>query len=142
MKQARFVFVMAMVTVGVLVLAGSVALAAVTVKGTPEADHLVGTDKAENFIPYNGNDIVEAKGGNDTVHHSYGDDTIYGGSGNDTLRGGFGKDEIWGGPGNDLIDCAYVGDREANSDDDIAHIVEGEDTVVDCKTVIPDDTTT
>ena len=86
--------------------------------------------------------MVYASGGNDDVRHSYGNDKIYGGAGNDTLRGGFDNDEIWGGPGKDLIDCAYVESRDKGEDYDIAHAVHGEDTVVDCKTVIYDDTST
>ena len=83
--------------------------------------------------------MVYAYGGNDDVRHSYGNDKIYGGAGNDTLRGGFDNDEIWGGPGEDLIDCAYVKSRDKGEDYDIAHAVLGEDTVVDCKTVLYDD---
>ena len=56
------------------------------------------------------------------------------------LRGGFDNDEIWGGPGKDLIDCAYVASRDKGEAYDIAHAVLGEDTVVDCKTVVHDDT--
>jgi hypothetical protein len=49
-------------------------------------------------------------------------------------------DEIWGGPGEDLIDCAYVASRDKGEDYAIAHTVLDEDTVVDGKTVVYDDT--
>ena len=128
-----------------LLLASGVALAA-TVKGTSGNDTLYGTpdgnDTKDNILPYSGDDVVYALDGDDTVHHSYGDDKIYGGGGNDTLRGGFGNDEIWGGPGRDLIDCAYVESRDKGEDSDTAHAVRGEDTVVDCKTIEYDDTST
>ena len=121
-----------------MLLASGVALAA-TVKGTGGNDYLVGTSSRDVLIPYSGNDVVYAYGGNDDVRHSYGNDKIYGGAGDDTLRGGFDNDEIWGGPGKDLIDCAYVASRDKGEAYDIAHAVRGEDTVVDCKTVVYDD---
>lgn len=87
------------------------------------------------IIPFDGDDTVYAEGGNDDVRHSFGDDTIYGGAGGDTLRGGRGSDTIYGGPGRDLIDCAYKETR-AGDVEDTAYATLGEDTVVDCKTVI------
>jgi Ca2+-binding RTX toxin-like protein len=137
MTRVRFML-MVVVAVGVLVLVGGVALAAVTIKGTSKDDHLVGTEADENFIPYGGDDVVETMGGTDTVHHSYGNDTIKGGPGNETLRGGFGNDVIDGSgdPGyKDLIDCAYVEPRENRRATDRAIADKGWDTVVDCKTV-------
>ena len=120
-----------------MVLAGGVALAAATIKGTPKDDHLVGTSADENFIPYGGDDTVETKGGKDTVRHSYGNDKITGGPGNEVLRSGFGNDTIDGSgdPGyKDLIDCAYVDSRERPDATDHAIADKGWDTVVDCKT--------
>lgn len=131
-----------------LVLAGGVALAATTIyctvakscQGTGGDDVIYGTESRDTIIPYDGNDWVEANGGNDEVRHSFGDDTIYGGAGDDTLRGGRGTDEIWGGAGKDLIDCAYLKPRAADVED-IAHYNPEEDTVVDCKTLVPYDET-
>ena len=124
----------------VVLLAGGVALAA-NVKGDENDNVLPGTESRDTINPFGGNDVVYALGGNDDVRHSYGDDKILGGSGNDTLRGGFDNDEIWGGPGRDLIDCAYLESRDKGEAYDIAHAVRGEDTVVDCKTVLWDDAT-
>ena len=39
-----------------------------------------------------------------------------------------------------MIDCAYVASRDKGEAYDIAHAVLGQDTVVDCKTVVYDDT--
>ena len=134
----KSVLLLASMALAVL-LASGVALAA-NVKGTDGVDVLYGTPSRDVINPFSGNDTVYAKGGNDDVRHSYGNDKIYGGAGNDTLRGGFDNDEIWGGPGKDLIDCAYVASRDKGEAYDIAHAVRGEDTVVDCKTVLYDDT--
>jgi len=106
--------------------------------GTDGDDTITGTGSRDTINPFGGNDLVRALGGNDDVRHSYGNDTIYGDDGNDTLRGGFGNDEIWGGPGRDLIDCAYIESRDQGEAYDIAH-TDGNDTVVDCKTVVYDD---
>jgi Ca2+-binding RTX toxin-like protein len=134
----KTVLVLASITLAVL-LASGVALAA-NIKGDGNDNVLTGTKSRDTINPFGGNDTVYAKGGNDAVRHSYGNDKIFGGSGNDTLRGGFDNDEIWGGPGNDLIDCAYIASRDKGEDYDIAHAVLGQDTVVDCKTVVYDDT--
>jgi Ca2+-binding RTX toxin-like protein len=133
---------------GVLLLLASIALAVVVaggvayaanIAGTGGDDVLTGTEARDTLNPFGGNDVVYALGGNDDVRHSYGNDKIYGGAGNDTLRGGFDNDEIWGGPGKDLIDCAYVASRDKGEAYDIAHAHLGEDTVVDCKTVVYND---
>jgi Ca2+-binding RTX toxin-like protein len=135
----KTISVLASVALAVL-LASGIALAA-TVKGDENDNVLTGTPNRDVINPFAGNDTVYAKGGNDDVRHSYGNDKIFGGSGNDTLRGGFDNDEIWGGPGRDLIDCAYLESRDKGEDYDVAHAVLGQDTVVDCKTVVYDDTT-
>ena len=134
----KTILVLASVALAVL-LASGIALAA-TVKGDGNDNVLEGTPNRDVINPFGGNDTVYAKGGNDDVRHSYGNDKIFGGSGNDTLRGGFDNDEIWGGPGRDLIDCAYLESRDKGEDYDVAHAVLGQDTVVDCKTVVYDDT--
>ena len=136
----KTVLVLTSITLAVL-LASGVALAA-NIKGDGDDNVLTGTESRDTINPFGGNDTVYANGGNDDVRHSYGNDKIFGGWGNDTLRGGFDNDEIWGGPGNDLIDCAYVASRDKGEDYDIAHAVLGQDTVVDCKTIVYDDMTT
>src|SRR5215204_5800878 len=127
----KVILVLASMALAVL-LASGIALAA-TVKGDGNDNVLTGTPNRDVINPFGGNDTVYALGGNDDVRH---------GSGNDTLRGGFDNDEIWGGPGRDLIDCAYLESRDKGEDYDTAHAVLGQDTVVDCKTVVYDDTTT
>ena len=123
-----------------VLLASGVALAA-NIKGTEGDDPaLTGTESRDTINPFAGNDTVYALGGNDDVRHSFGEDTIYGGAGNDTLRGGRGTDTLYGGPGKDLIDCAYLETR-ASDVADTAYATRGEDTVVDCKTVIYSDPT-
>jgi len=138
-RRGSLIIALVAITAALTVGAG-VALAA-SVQGGSGDDTLYGTPNRDNINPFGGSDVVYALGGNDDVRHSYGDDKILGGSGNDTLRGGFDNDEIWGGPGRDLIDCAYLESRDKGEAYDIAHAVRGEDTVVDCKTVLWDDTT-
>jgi Ca2+-binding RTX toxin-like protein len=67
---------------------------AVTISGTPGADHLVGTA---------GPDVIDGKGGDDKIDGLGGDDVICGGDGSDKLLGGDGNDRISGGEGCDLI---------------------------------------
>ncbi len=138
MGMRKTILLLASFALAVLLASGA-ALAA-NIKGDENDNVLTGTKSRDTINPFAGNDTVYALGGNDDVRHSYGNDKIYGGSGADTLRGGFDNDEIWGGPGKDLIDCAYVASRDKGEDYDIAHAVLGEDTVVDCKTVVYDDT--
>ena len=137
-KMKRSVL-LAITMAAALLLASGVALAA-TVKGTSgNDDPLEGTEKTDNILPYNGDDVVNAYGGDDTVHHSFGADTIYGGDGNDTLRGGRGADTIYGGPGADLIDCAYL---ESRGDPGIDVVYRDSlDTVVDYPEPYLDDPT-
>jgi Ca2+-binding RTX toxin-like protein len=86
---------------------------AATIQGTEGDDVLTGTESRDVIIPFGGNDVDDARGGNDT---------------------------IYGGPGRDLIDCAYLETRSGDSED-TAYANRGEDTVVDCKTVIYPDPT-
>ena len=138
MGMRRSVLLLASLALAML-LASGVALAA-NLKGDEFDNVITGTQSRDTINPFSGNDTVYALGGNDDVRHSFGDDYIEGGAGNDTLRGGRGTDTIYGGPGKDLIDCAYL---ETRADDvgDTAYATRGEDTVVDCKTVIYSDPT-
>src|SRR5829696_8427440 len=118
----KAILVLASVALAVL-LASGIAFAA-TVKGDGNDNVLTGTPNRDVINPFGGNDTVYALGGNDDVRHSYD------------------NDKIWGGSGRDLIDCAYLESRDKGEDYDTAHAVLGQDTVVDCKTVVYDDTTT
>jgi Ca2+-binding RTX toxin-like protein len=107
---------------GILVVAGGVALADPAVdgqcgdwfkcecqgglcKGTPGEDHMYGTDSAsgDKIFAYAGDDSIYAEAGGDYVDAGPGVDFIQGdaagglyGSGNDTLYGGDENDEIYG----------------------------------------------
>ena len=60
--------------------------------------HLQSTgDKAELFIGYNGNDLIQAGGGNDVLNGGSGTDYLYGEAGDDILVGGEGEDILSGG---------------------------------------------
>ncbi|UVI40870.1 beta strand repeat-containing protein [Qipengyuania spongiae] len=63
------------------------------IRGSNEADTLVGTDQA---------DTITGNGGNDSLYGLGGNDTIFGNAGNDTLVGGAGADALDGGAGDDV----------------------------------------
>src|SRR5438046_9156833 len=82
------------------------------IRGTRNADVLVGTDQRDLILAFAGDDQVSAGGardivyagpGNDTVDGGAGFDRIFGGADNDTLLAGDGRAVIWGGPGNDNV---------------------------------------
>ncbi|GBF82034.1 cadherin-like domain-containing protein [Aphanothece sacrum] len=73
---------------------------------------LTGTNKPDNLVGGNGNDILNGGNSNDTLDGGNGNDILngdnsndilYGGSGNDTLNGGNGEDLLYGGIGNDVL---------------------------------------
>lgn len=72
--------------------------------GTPNDDHLIGTDFADDISGLAGNDIIEGLGGDDVIDGGDGNDTIDGGDGVDDINGGDGNDTIDGGLGQDYID--------------------------------------
>lgn len=55
-----------------------------------------GTENADTFIGFNGNDYAYGLGGNDLMYGLGGDDYLLGGKNQDTVYGGDGNDEIWG----------------------------------------------
>jgi hypothetical protein len=87
-----------------LLVAGGVALAAQVncssdpCFGTPEADHIDGTNEAE---------VIKALAGKDDIDGLDGADTLYGGRNSDGrnsgIAGGNGSDTSYGGPGNDFL---------------------------------------
>ena len=82
------------------------------IRGTRNADVLVGTDHRDLVLAFAGDDqistggardIVFAGRGNDSVDGGQGFDRLFGGPDNDTLIAGDGGSVIWGGAGNDSI---------------------------------------
>ena len=83
------------------VLAPSLALA---------ADHP--TNRADNVVGTQGDDVIDSKGGRDIVHGRRGNDTLsggangdflFGGPGADILNGNAGHDKLFGGAGTDTL---------------------------------------
>jgi RTX calcium-binding nonapeptide repeat (4 copies)/Cysteine-rich secretory protein family len=81
-------------------------------RGTPNADNLVGQSGNDSIIGLDSNDSVSGAGGddrlfgnegNDQLSGGLGDDEIVGGRGDDTLTGGTGNDQLCGGSGNDRL---------------------------------------
>ena len=82
------------------------------IRGTRNADVLIGTDSRDLVLafagddqvsPGGGGDIVYAGRGNDSVDGGFGFDRIFGGPDNDTIVAGDGGSIVWGGAGNDTI---------------------------------------
>ncbi|MEM8641309.1 MAG: DUF4347 domain-containing protein [Cyanobacteria bacterium P01_G01_bin.54] len=74
-----------------------------TLRGTPQADLLIGGAENDVLIGKGDNDTLLAGNGNDQLFGDSGDDLLDGGDGNDTLRGGNGNDQLLGGAGNDTL---------------------------------------
>ncbi len=84
-----------------------------------------------------GNDGISLGNGQDVAYGGFGDDIILGGNGNDLLFGNWGNDDISGGNGNDVIDC---GEDPNGLDMDIARVIVGADTWVNCEIVLDERT--
>jgi len=124
--------------------------------GTPGDDKIEGY-RGDDFVvgdagndimkeSRNGADIMFGGAGDDTMdggddpdemYGMTGDDTMKGGKGNDVMFGNWGNDDIRGGDGDDFIDC---GEDPDGLDEDIARVTEGEDTWVNCETVLDEKT--
>lgn len=91
------------------------------VRGTNNADLLIGTDAA---------DMVDGKGGDDTLFGGLGNDLIEGDKGNDTLIGGAGDDHLDG--GHDTDSALYMDDAAGtpSSDPDDYYSVFGYDIAI------------
>jgi Ca2+-binding RTX toxin-like protein len=72
-------------------------------RGTPEADHLVGSSLGERIDGGGGDDALDGRAGDDIVDGGGGDDRLDGGAGDDTLLGGDGRDSLAGGAGRDAL---------------------------------------
>ena len=73
------------------------------IRGTRDADCIVGSEGPDRIRGRGGNDIINGMGGDDRIRGNRGNDTIWGGAGSDTLRGGSGDDVIDGGADNDVV---------------------------------------
>ncbi len=74
-----------------------------TVKGTPFADALYGSNGPDNLQGFKGDDQLNGGGGADVLVGGPGNDVLQGKLGNDTLIGGAGNDYLGGNPGNDVL---------------------------------------
>jgi uncharacterized repeat protein (TIGR01451 family) len=119
---------------------------AMVIDGTPNNDHLKGTNGNDLIRGFEGNDKINGKKGNDCLIGGEGNDKIHGGDGNDviegnngddrlsgnkgddTISGGNDNDRIWGGRGSDTIDAGDGNDRvHANQDNDTVSGGAGDD---------------
>src|SRR5687767_10658507 len=111
MMMRKTVLFLAATALGVLVLAGGVALAdnftcnTDPCLGTNENDSIEGTNDAETIRALGGNDFVTAWRGKDTIYGGPGADILYGASHSDTVYGGRGPDRIKA----DLYDSEPIG---------------------------------
>ena len=90
--------------------AATIALALLVPVAAIAADHP--TNRADNIVGTQGDDVINSKGGRDIMHGRRGNDTLSGGAkgdflfgdaGNDTLNGGPGNDKLFGGRGGDTL---------------------------------------
>jgi RTX calcium-binding nonapeptide repeat (4 copies) len=82
-----------------------------TIIGTPEKDHLHGTNLGETIYGKESDDRIAGRGGDDTIFGGSGDDRIGGDKGNDSIHGDAGDDRLRGDDGNDFIDGGAGDDR-------------------------------
>ena len=112
-------------------------------KGTPDADYLVGTALNDRINGGASDDYLDGGEGNNTLRGEAGDDTLVsaagadsldGGDGNDYLDGGQGNDMLAGGAGNDTLVSGAGADLLDGGDDDDVYVVStsaGSTTLVD-----------
>ncbi|MFC7557227.1 DUF4214 domain-containing protein [Pseudoroseomonas wenyumeiae] len=104
------------------------------IRGSAQADTLLGTDAADLFLGGAGDDHLVGRGGNDDLRGDEGDDWLEGGEGDDTLRGGAGDDRIDGGAGFDravMDGLTFYGSGRALSTERLLQLTtaEGTDTL-------------
>lgn len=98
------------------------------IRGTENADILMGTAMADQIDAGGGDDIIDAGAGNDVIMGGSGDDRIVAGNGNDIVFAGAGDDVVFGGDGHDIIHGEAGNDRlDGGNGDDTLHGGEGND---------------
>lgn len=73
------------------------------IKGTFQADQLIGSSGPNQIDGWPGKDLINGRGGADILIGGFGDDSIRGLAGGDHLRGGMGSDGLDGGAGPDVL---------------------------------------
>ncbi len=76
----------------------------VELRGTRDADRLVGMGLNDTIYGGESNDTIQAGAGDDWLFGDAGDDVLYGESGNDFLVALAGSDTLFGGEGNDVLE--------------------------------------
>ena len=84
---------------------------AATIRGTDQADILIGTAGPDVILGGDGDDMISGLGGDDLICAGPGNDTVTGGDGDDRLVGGRGDDVLKGEAGNDLLVDGAGNDR-------------------------------
>ncbi|MBF0446827.1 MAG: tandem-95 repeat protein [Magnetococcales bacterium] len=87
-----------------------------TITGTNRAENLVGSEGDDIIYGLGRNDVLEGLGGNDVMDGGSGRDILYGGDGNDTLNGGLRDDFLVGGAGDDLFEFGRRGGNDVVTD--------------------------
>jgi hypothetical protein len=114
---------------GLLVLALSAPAPANVVRGTPQADRLIGSASGDKLIGRGGADVLRGRGGGDLLLGGAARDRITPGKAFDEIRGAGGRDLIRARDhGPDLIDCGPGRDRV------IVDLVE--DGVFNCERIV------
>lgn len=108
-------------------------------KGTGGDDTLLGRGSGDTLDGGAGNDSLDGLSGSDLAFGRGGDDLLIGGEGRDTLKGASGSDTVAGGGGNDVLfggkgDDLLVGGGRSDAlsggaEDDLARGGEGADTL-------------
>ena len=88
---------------GVCVLTLAPVALALDIRGTEEADRIIGSRGDDRISALGGDDKVRALGGNDQVRAGEGNDGVAVENGNDHVKGGPGDDRIRGGNGHDTL---------------------------------------
>lgn len=107
-----------------------VAEAQLLVRGSAEADTVLGTPNADVMGLGDGDDAVRGEGGDDRILGGAGDDALAGGDGDDDLRGNAGDDTLEGGAGDDRL-IGHAGDDllVGGSGDDLLRGFAGDDAL-------------
>ncbi len=74
------------------------------VKGTEEADTIIGFSGADNIEGFGSDDTLYGRGGDDTITSGSGADALFGEGGDDVLIAGDQNDTLVGGSGSDILD--------------------------------------